>query len=202
VKALFTDKNLAFGDKNSKVLFVEFSDPSCPYCGIAAGKNPNLNKQAGAQFLMAKDGGTYVPPVPEIKKLVDAGKAAFVWLYANGHGNGEMGTKALYCAQEKKKFWEVHDLIMSEAGFKLLNDTVKNDTSKASVVADFLKSAVPASDMKACLESGRYDSRLVDDMAVAKQFGFSGTPSFFLNTTHFGGAYSFKDMQTALDQVK
>jgi hypothetical protein len=74
VKALFTDKNLAFGDKNSKVLFVEFSDPSCPYCGIAAGKNPNLNKQAGAQFLMAKDGGTYVPPVPEIKKLVDAGK--------------------------------------------------------------------------------------------------------------------------------
>jgi protein-disulfide isomerase len=39
-------------------------------------------------------------------------------------------------------------------------------------------------------------------MAVAKQFGFAGTPSFFLNTTHFGGAYSFKDMQTALDQVK
>ena len=202
VKALFTEKNLAFGDKNSKVLIVEFSDPSCPYCSIAAGKNPNLNKQAGAQFAMAKDGGSYVPPVPEIKKLVDAGKAAFVWMYAKGHGNGELGTKALYCAQEKKKFWEVHDLLMSEAGYKLLNETVKNDVSKASVMADFLKSAISLADMKACLESGKYDSRLTDDMAVAKQFGFSGTPSFFINTTHFGGAYSFKDMQSAVDSAK
>lgn len=202
VKALFTDKNLAFGDKNSKVLFVEFSDPSCPYCSIAAGKNPNLNKQAGAQFLMAKDGGTYIPPVPEMKKLVDAGKAGFVWVYANGHGNGELATKALYCAGEKKKFWEVHDLLMSEAGFKLLNETVKNDVSKANVMADFLKSAVPAKDMEACLTSGKYDNRIVDDMAIAKQFGFAGTPSFFVNTTHFGGAYSFKEMQSAVDAVK
>ncbi|MBP7822445.1 MAG: DsbA family protein [Candidatus Moranbacteria bacterium] len=202
VKGLFTEKNLMFGDKNSDVLFVEFSDPSCPYCSIAAGKNPNLNKQAGPQFLMAKDGGSYVPPVPEMKKLVDSGKAAFVWLYANGHGNGELGTKAMYCAQEKKKFWEVHDLLMSEAGYKLLNETVKNDISKASVMADFLKSAVPSADMKACLESGKYDSRPAEDMAVAKQFGFSGTPSFFVNTKHFGGAYSFKDMQSAVDSAK
>jgi hypothetical protein len=87
VKALFTSKNLVFGNKNSKVLFVEFSDPSCPYCQIAAGKNPSLNKQAGNQFLMVQDGGTYLPPVPEMKKLVDAGKAGYVWLYANGfHG--------------------------------------------------------------------------------------------------------------------
>ena len=202
VKALFTEKNLTFGNKESKVLFVEFSDPSCPYCGIAAGKNPNLNKQAGAQFAMAKDGGSYIPPVPEMKKLVDSGKAAFVWLYANGHGNGEMGTKALYCAQEKKKFWEAHDLLMSEAGYKLLNETVKNDVSKAGTMADFLKAAVPANDMKTCLESGKYDNRIVDDMAVAKQFGFSGTPSFFVNTTHFGGAYSFKDMQDAVNGTK
>lgn len=202
VKALFNDKQLAFGNKDSKVLFVEFSDPSCPYCSIASGKNPNLNKQAGAQFLMAKDGGTYIPPVPEIKKLVDAGKAAFVWVYANGHGNGELGTKAMYCADEKKKFWEVHDLLMSDAGYALLNETVKNDVSKADVMAEFLKSAVPVADMKTCLASGKYDSRLVEDMAIAKQFGFSGTPSFFVNTTRFGGAYSFKDMQDAVNKAQ
>lgn len=202
VKALFTDKNLAFGKKESKVLIVEFSDPSCPYCSIAAGKNPNLNKQAGAQFLMVKDGGTYVPPVPEIKKLVDAGKAAFVWLYANGHGNGEMGTRAFYCAAEKKKFWEVHDLLMSEAGYNLMNNTIKNDKAQSGALAEFLKSAVPAADMKACLDSGKYDNRLVDDMTIAKQFGFAGTPSFFINTTHFGGAYSFKDMQDAVNKAE
>ena len=201
VKALFTDKNLAFGKKDSKVLFVEFSDPSCPYCHVAAGKNPNLNKQAGAQFAMAKDGGSYLPPVPEMKKMVDSGKAAFVWIYANGHGNGELGTKAMYCAKEKGKFWEVHDLLMSEAGYKLMNEQVKNDVAKAGEMADFLKSAVKAGDMQSCLESGKYDDRIASDMVIAQQFGFKGTPSFFVNTTNFGGAYSYKDMAPVVEKA-
>lgn len=201
VKALFTDKNLAFGKKDSKVLFVEFSDPSCPYCHIAGGKNPSLNKQAGAQFTMVKDGGTYLPPVPEMKKMVDSGKAAFVWVYANGHGSGELGTKAMYCAKEKGKFWEVHDLLMSEAGYKLMNEQVKNDVAKAGEMADFLKSVVKAGDMQSCLESGKYDDRIAGDQAIAQQFGFKGTPSFFVNTTNFGGAYSYKDMAPVVEKA-
>lgn len=200
VKALFNSKNIAFGNKDSKVLFVEFSDPSCPYCHVAAGKNPSLNKQIGAQFMMAKDGGSYVPPVPEMKKLVDAGKAGFVWLYANGHGNGEMGTKALYCAKEKGKFWEVHDLLMSEAGYTVMNTDIKNDKAKSGALADFLKSAVSASDMKACLDGGKHDSRVVDDMAVAQQFGFGGTPNFFVNTENFAGARSYKELQPVVEK--
>src|SRR3989344_3641786 len=42
-------KNIVFGDRNKKLIFVEFSDPSCPYCHIAAGKNPDLNKQVDQQ---------------------------------------------------------------------------------------------------------------------------------------------------------
>ena len=201
IKGLFNDKNIVFGKKESKVLFVEFSDPSCPYCHVASGKNPDLNKQAGAQFTMEKDGGTYVPPVPEMRKLVDSGKAAFVWLYANGHGNGELGTKALYCAKEKGKFWEVHDLLMSAAGYDLMNNKVKNDVSKAGDMADFLKSAVKADDMKKCLESGKYDDRISGDMAIAQQIGFKGTPSFFVNTTNFAGAYSYKDMASTVEEA-
>jgi protein-disulfide isomerase len=200
IKGLFNGKNITFGNKNSKVLFVEFSDPSCPFCHVAAGKNPNLNKQIGAQFTMANDGGSYLPPVPEMKKLVDAGKAGFAWFYTNGHGNGEMGTKALYCAKEKGKFWEVHDLLMSEAGFNMMNNDVKNDKTKSGVVAEFLKSAVSVSDMKSCLDGGKYDSRIADDTAIASQFGLSGTPKFYVNTEVFKGAYSFKDMQPSVDK--
>lgn len=201
IQGLFNGKNISFGNKNSKVLFVEFSDPSCPYCHVAAGKNPSLNKQFGSKFTMVKDGGNYVPPVPEMKKMVDSGKAAFVWLYANGHGNGELATKALYCAHEKGKFWPVHDLLMSEAGYNLVNNEVKNDVSKAGMMAEFLKGALSASDMKTCLESGKYDSRITDDMVVAQQFGFRGTPSFFVNQTNYPGAVSFSDMQAALDKA-
>lgn len=199
IKELFNDKNIAFGDKNSKVLFVEFSDPSCPYCHVAGGKNGALNKKMGTQFVLKADGGSYVAPVPEMKKMVDDGKAGFVWIYANGHGNGELATMAQYCAKEKGKFWEVHDLLMSEAGYEMLNTTVKNDKTKTGEMANFLKSVVDPTEMKSCIDSGKYNNRLSEDMATATKFGFQGTPSFFVNTTNFSGAYSFVDMQGAID---
>ena len=204
IKGLVDPKeNIVFGDKNKKLIFVEFSDPSCPYCHIAGGKNPELNKQVDEQsgrkqFTVVADGGTYVAPVPEMKKLVDQGKAAFVWLYANGHGNGEMATKALYCAYEKGKFWPVHDTLMTKAGYDLINNTVKNDKTKAGELAEFLKQVTSSSDMKNCLDGGKYDSRTAEDQALATSMGFSGTPHFFVNTTPFVGAYSFKDMESAL----
>lgn len=203
IKALFTDKNLAFGNKESKVLFVEFSDPSCPYCHVASGKNPTIYKlmgSSGERFKLVADGGSYVAPVTEMKKLVDAGKAGFVWLYANGHGNGELATEALYCAREKGKFWEAHDLLMNANGYTLVNETVKNDRTKSGVMADFLKSATSATDMKSCLESGRYSARITQDMALAQQLGFSGTPSFFINTENFVGAQNYKDMQSTVEK--
>jgi len=199
VRGLFKDGNITFGDKNRKLVFVEFADPSCPFCQVAGGLNGSLNKQMGAQFTLTADSGSYIAPVPEMRKLVDQGKASFVWIYANGHGNGEMGTKALYCANEKGKFWQAHDLLMSPAGYDLINTTVKNDKTKSADVANFLKNAVSYNDMKGCLDSGKYDNRTVSDMKVATDFGFSGTPDFYVNTQNFVGAYSFKDMQAAVD---
>src|SRR4030042_4295187 len=96
IKDLFKKDVIKFGDANKKVLLVQISDPSCPYCQIAAGKNPELNAQAGDRFKLVSVGGPYLSPVPEMKKLVDGGKASYVYIYQNGHGNGEMAQKALY----------------------------------------------------------------------------------------------------------
>jgi protein-disulfide isomerase len=194
IKALFNEKNLVYGNKDAKNLLVEVADPSCPYCHIAGGLNPELNKQVGTQFTLVTDGGTYVPPVPEMKKLVDSGKAAYVYIYSPGHGNGEMGVKALYCAQEKGKFWEVHDKLMTNDGYELLNNTVKNDKTKSGELADFLASVFNTADMKSCLESDKYDAKLSEDTATARSLGVNGTPGFFINETNFAGAYSWKDM--------
>lgn len=200
IKAVFADgKHITFGDPKSKVLFVEFSDPSCPYCHIAAGDNPELNKQAGDRFVMVEDGGTYRAPVKEMRKLVNQGKAAFAWVYSPGHGNGELATQALYCAKDQNKFWEVHDLLMSNKGYDLLNNTVKNSVANAPQLVDFLKGVVNASKLQDCLEKGQYADRVQTDTALARQFGVRGTPSFFVNDKNFPGAYSFADMQSAVD---
>jgi protein-disulfide isomerase len=195
IKDLFNKDLIKFGNADSKLLFVEASDPSCPYCHIAGGLNGPLNTSAGPQFTLVKDGGTYVAPVPEMKKLVQEGKASFIWMYFNGHGNGELATKALYCAYEKGKFWEAHDLLMTEKGYDLQNNVVKNDVAQSGKMADFLKSA-NIEGLKACLESGKYNDRLNSDMALGSTLGVSGTPGFYVNDTNFAGAYSFKDMES------
>lgn len=198
IKKLFTKGNLYFGNKNSKNLLVMVSDPSCPYCQIATGENPELNKEAGSQFLLEEDGGTYIAPVVKMRELVDQGKAAFVWLYQNGHNNGEMATKALYCAHEQGKFWEAHDLIMSNDGYTLINEVVQNDPEKASDLAGFLAEIVDSNQLQTCLESGKYDQKISKDMATSASLGVNGTPGFFVNTVNFAGAYSWADMQSSV----
>lgn len=192
IKGLFDKNVIKFGDKNRKLLVVEIADPSCPWCHVAAGVNPEIYSQMGVA-------STYDAPVKELRKLVDAGKASFVWIFYPGHGNGEMGTKALYCANEIGKFWEVHDLLMNNKGYDMLNTTVKNDKTKSGTLADFLKSAEDPTTMKKCLDSGKYDSTLTDNAQLSASLGITGTPGFFLNATSYPGAVDYSVMKPIVD---
>lgn len=199
IKGLFDKDLIKFGDANRKVLFVEIVDPSCPYCHVAGGDDPEIAAQVGDQFKYKSAGGSYLPPVTEMKKLVDSGKASMAIIFYPGHGNGEMGMKALYCANDQGKFWQAHSLLMSNAGYTLMNTDVKNDKTKSQVIADFLKSAVNANDLKSCLDSGKYDARLTSEQALATTLGVQGTPGFFINSKTFPGAYSWTDMKSTVD---
>lgn len=194
--AVIDDNAIVYGDINSPNLFMEFSDPSCPYCHIASGLNPDLNVQVGERFRLASDGGSYVAPVPEMKRLVDEGKGVYVWKYSTGHNNGLLGSQALYCANEVGAFWGVHDLLMSGEGYFLLNEQVLNDVDKADVLADFTKSVVDPNFMVECLTSERYAEQLTKDEQHGVALGVQGTPGFFINTQNFPGAYSFTDMES------
>jgi protein-disulfide isomerase len=206
IKNVFKKAVVKFGDVNKKVMFVEISDPSCPYCHAAAGLNPELNKQIDAgsgrpQFTLVSDGGPYIAPVQEFEKLVNAGKASMAYVYFPGHGNGEMGMKAMYCAFEKNKFWEVHNKLYTKEGYDLMNTVVKNDKTKSQDLVDFLASAMDPKSLKECLDSGKYDAKLLEDTALAKTMGVSGTPGFYVNTTFFAGAYNYTNMEDVVKKA-
>lgn len=200
IKGLFGKNLIKFGDVNKKLLFVEVADPSCPYCQIAAGENPQLNAQVGDRFKLSTDGGTYVSPVKEMRKLIDNGQASLIFIYQNGHGNGEMAMKSLYCANDQGKFWEAHDKLMTNDGYNLINNVVKNDKTQTDKLVSFLGNSVDSASLKSCLDSGKYDSRLTSDVQLATSLGVNGTPGFFINATNFAGAYSWTDMKSALPQ--
>jgi len=194
VEALFADEsNIVLGERDAKIKFVEFSDTSCPFCHVVAGKNPELSKEINPRFVAVADGGTYVPPVMEIKKLIEEGKAALAWFYTPGHGNGELGTLALYCAYEQGRFWEAHDLLMNNEGYDLVNEVVKNDRTKFGELTKFLGSSVDSSKMLSCLESKKYEARVSSDPQVASSFGYGATPTFFINDQVVEGAASWTD---------
>ncbi len=199
VKKSFSDAVIKFGDTSKKVIFLEVSDPSCPYCQIAEGYNNELNNGAGDRFKMVEDGGNYLAPGKEMKKLVESGDAAFAMIYRNGHGNGEVAMKALYCAFKEGKFWEAKELLFSSKGYSLINDTVKNDMTKTGLMADFLASAVNSKTMKSCLDGNEFKDQLKKDTDISTTLGVSGTPGFFVNDKMYSGAYSFTDMKPIVD---
>ena len=198
IKDLFNKNVVKFGKANAKNLFVEIADPSCPYCHVASGKNPELNSQVGEQFKLVADGGTYVAPEPEMRKLVESGKAGMVWIYTPGHGNGELATKALYCAFDEGRFWEVHDILMTNKGYDFVNNIAKNDIANADKVIEFVRTAISSGSFKDCLKNDKYKDRLAEETTLASTFGVQGTPGFFVNETRFGGAYNWNDMKSAV----
>lgn len=198
IKSKFDGKHITFGDKDAKMIITEVSDPSCPFCHIAGGLHPELNNSS-PQFKLVADGGTYVAPVPEIKKLVQDGKASFIFLYSNGHGNGEVATQAMYCAHEQGKFWEAHDKMMTKAGYDLINDVVKNDLAKSSELVKLIGNAVDGKKLQACLDSKKYAGQTADDMSVVQGLtGGSGTPTFFVNEKIVEGAQPWSSIESLL----
>ncbi len=198
VREKFDGKHITFGDKDAKIIITEVSDPSCPYCHIAAGLHPELNNSS-PQFKLVKDGGTYVAPVPEIKKLIDSGKASFLFIYSPGHGNGEVGTQAMYCAYEQGKFWEAHDILMTKTGYDLLNNTVKNDLTQSSKITGLLRNVVDAGKLQTCLDSKKYTGQAAEDTAFVQSLtGGVGTPTFIVNEKLVEGAQPWSSIENLL----
>src|SRR3989339_642510 len=201
IKDKFDGKHITFGDKDAKTVFTLVSDPSCPYCHIAGGLHPELNNTS-TQFKLVQDGGTYVAPVLEIEKMVKAGEASFIFLYSMGHGNGEVGTQALYCAYEQGKFWEANNVLMTKAGYDLLNDVVKNDLTQSAKVVKLLGRAVDGGKLQSCLDSKKYANQPAEDMAFVRELaapaaGF-GTPTFFINDKIVEGAQPWSALEAVL----
>ena len=198
VQSFLSDEHIVLGDKNAKNVILEISDTSCPFCHVAAGHNPELATQMGPQFQSVADGGTYTPPGPEIEKLVNSGDAVYVNLFGSGHGNGFLAAEALYCANAQDAFWPVHDKLMTNEAYSLLNDEVKNDRTKSEQLAQFVSAEIDPSYMTECLTNKTYEALVNRDVQKNAELYFSGTPHYVVNGKIFAGAVDFKTMESAL----
>ena len=82
--------------------------------------------------------------------------------------------EATHCAEEQGRFWEMHERLFQH----------QRALEPWSGHAEALGMDVAAFD--ACLSSGRHADAVRADMAVAREAGASGTPSFVLAKTDPG----------------
>lgn len=160
----------AKGKETAKVTMVEFSDFQCPYCG----------RYSSETF-------------PKIdKEYIQTGKVRYVFHHypLPFHQNAQKAAEATECAADQGKFWEMHD--------RLFVDQEKLAVADLKQYATTLN--LRTSDFNACLDSGKYQNKVQDDLKLGQSVGVNGTPAFFINGRLVSGAQPFESFKQIIEE--
>jgi protein-disulfide isomerase len=96
---------------------------------------------------------------------------------------------ASLCAQEQNAYWEYHD--------KLFTGELLGKEIYLQYAADL---NLNAEEFSACLESGKFDDFIEQDMDFAFNLGVQSTPTFFINGLAIVGAQPLSSFQNIIDK--
>jgi protein-disulfide isomerase len=163
------------GSPDAPVTIVEYSDFQCPYCSRWVEQ-------------------TY----PAIERFIDEGKVRLVFrdFPLNFHPNADEAAIASRCAGEQDAYWEMHDtLFAQQQEWADLADAQETFVGYAGELG------LDADSFDQCLNSGKYDEALQEDMAAGQAAGVSGTPSFVINGQLLVGAQPSQVFEQAIETV-
>lgn len=172
------------GDENAIVTMVEYSDYQCPFCSRHA-------KQVMPKL---------------VQNYVESGKLKIVMRenpIESIHPAAKGASQAALCARDQGKYWEMHDVLfdnqrqLSITNLKAYGANLGLDTAK----------------FDACLDDGKYEQQVKDDLASGRALGVRGTPAFVLGLTdpddpnkanvteYISGAQSLESFSQTIDSL-
>lgn len=169
------------GDRNARIALIEYSDLECPFC-----KSVHST----------------------IKQVLEIYKDQVMWVYRHYpltfHANAQKEAEASECANElggKDVFWKFVDSIFER--------TTSNGTGFAldKLVPLAVEIGLDETKFKSCLDSGKYEKRVKDDMNGGSLAGVTGTPGNILLDTRTGktrlipGAVPMASFKSAIDEM-
>ncbi len=181
---------VVLGSQTAKVTVVEISDPSCPYCAIAAGFNipPDFKVRDP----------NWEAPGPKLVELAKEGKIQLVFRYFPGHGSGEQAMQALWCAEEQKPgvFWDYLDLVFKNQKDIANLEKILDLGESLNLTKEKIRDCVQSEKYKARLES---DSRLISKIVQENKYETFGTPAFFINGSPVIGAQGYENFEKIIN---
>ncbi|CAG1007279.1 Disulfide bond formation protein D [Anaerolineales bacterium] len=172
----------AAGDPNAPIRIDEYSDFQCPYCArfyqTTEAELMNTYVADGTVYFVYNTFGEFIGP--------------------ESRGAAE----AAYCAGDQGKFWEMHDVIMSNQ--KGENQGAFAD-KRLKEFAEYLK--LDMDKFETCFDGNKYKDTIDQDMNDGKAGGVQATPSFVMTYTVNGekktklieGAQSFDAFKQEID---
>jgi len=111
------------------------------------------------------------------QNYVDTGKVNLVFVDLAFLGrDSPKAAQASYCAEDQGKYWEYHNQLYISQESKIDNGWANSERLKSFAFSLGLDPEL----FDSCLDSGKYTKRVQSNIAEAKKFGVSGTPTFFI----------------------
>ncbi len=165
----------AKGSADAPLTVDEYSDFQCPFCArFALDTFPRIDD-------------TYIKP----------GKVRWVFHHFARIGPESISAaQAAECAGEQSQFWPYHDKLFA-------NQQGENRGAfRASQLRSFAKDiGLDENAFGSCLDSGRWSSKVNQDLADGERRGVTGTPSFFIGGKMVEGARPYNDFQAAIEEA-
>ena len=152
------------GADNASVTVVEFSDFLCPFCAKAS------------RYIKLAESAT-----PDTARFVfrhfPLDKSCNMGVRTNLHPGACLLAEGAVCAFEQDKFWEFHDIAFE----------TKGGISRSVVMDKASKIGLDLGEFKQCLDSGRGNEVVSEDIKAAYRAGVKSTPTLFINGRQLRG---------------
>jgi protein-disulfide isomerase len=169
-------RGYTLGSESAPVEVIEYGDFECPACaGFAMVQMPTIKEQ-----------------------LIAPGKVR--WRYRDYplpmHPYARLAAHAAQCAGEQGKFWEMHDQLFSNHSW------AQTGRDPSRLFRDFARATgVDLVRYDACMEGGRYASRIEFSRLEGEQRLVDGTPTFYINGVKYVGRNNSDAFKAAVDSA-
>tara|TARA_B100000029_G_C17510949_1_gene936228 strand:+ start:887 stop:1516 length:630 start_codon:yes stop_codon:yes gene_type:complete len=167
------------GDKNAKITILEFGDYQCTFCY-------KFHQQT----------------LVDIKKsYIDTGKVNYTYKDFPLNGlDSVLASEASLCADEQGKYWDYHNTLFNNWGGE------KTGWITGNSLLDFAEqNNLNMQDFTECVNSHKYNQRVIENQNFAKSVGINATPSFFIfdneKLIRIIGAQPIEKFDDAIEQM-
>lgn len=150
-----------WGNPNSPVQIVEFSDFECPFCRKAA-----FTLHTAIKFLEKR--------VQFVFKNFPLDSTCNPNLPYQLHAHACKLARLAACAQTRGKFWEYHD----QAFLKMTDEDIKEGFDH---ITEILKPVFSREEIANCLKDNATAKKVSEDVELGTQLKIKGTPSIYIN---------------------